>query len=179
MAQLSDLLLYDSSPINLQEAFLPDVSKQHGPFLESKYPSRLSMEILPSIQEAATLAIASNCTELCLDPSLLFGSLESFHNCLMYPAVTDLYANNMLSPNEAKMADSLIIEKSQRGSPLLSGIIQNITSCLNDYCLASSDCEQNFMDTFETVGAFFYEYSSDGTARYITGARFDAARNTI
>ena len=106
------------------------------------------MEILPSIQEAATLAIASNCTELCLDPSLLFGSLESFHNCLMYPAVTDLYANNMLSPNHAKMADSLVIEKSQRGSPLLSGIIQNITSCLNDYGLASSDCEQNFMDTY-------------------------------
>ena len=62
---------------------------------------------------------ALNCTAACSDPSMTFKDLANFRNCLMYPAVADMYAIGQLTTPDAVFGDSLAIVKSGRASERL------------------------------------------------------------
>ena len=159
-----DLLLNASTPINLQQAFLTDVSTQRGPLAEIQTPGGPTTGNTSFYPGGCDVGNGnSNCTSTCLDSSLLFSSIQTFHNCLMYPAAADLYAHGTLSANDVELADSMVIEKSERGSPLLNGMIDTIVACLHDYCPSSSDCADSLSKSYpasanNTIEAFFYQY---------------------
>lgn len=92
---------------------------------------------------------SSNCTATCMDQSVAFRSLETFHNCLVYPLVAHLYASPNISAKDAELAVSLGMDHSEEQT------VQNITStihaCLAGYCDSNPDCEtslSNAMSTF-------------------------------
>ncbi|CAD6591488.1 MAG: hypothetical protein ASARMPRED_005411 [Alectoria sarmentosa] len=78
-----------------------------------------------------------NCTASCQDPNDIFGSLDTLHNCMVYPTVADLYARSNLS--NASLAQTYGIEKSKMGSDLYNNITSTIQACLVDYCTITLD----------------------------------------
>ena len=84
-----------------------------------------------------------NCTASCQDPNAVFGSLDTLHNCMVYPTVADLYARSNLS--NVSIPEYFKISKSQMGSELYINITTTIQTCLIDYCtvtLAGSRCSE-------------------------------------
>ena len=75
---------------------------------------------------------------------MLFGSLETFHNCLMYPAVAGLYANGSLS--HADLADSLGIDDKSQDTKAAETITSQILDCLSDYCGNEQRCKTNLQE---------------------------------
>ena len=81
-----------------------------------------------------------NCTASCLDESLMFGSLDTLHNCMVYSTVADLYARSNLS--DPSLPESYNIQKAKAKSPLLTTITTNIKDCLIAYCNATAGCTE-------------------------------------
>ena len=88
-------------------------------------------------QRACNIAGLQSCTTSCLNASALFGSLETFHNCLVYPAVAGLYINGSLG--DMHLADSLGIGNETQAAQAASSITNTIYSCLSDYCDVGHD----------------------------------------
>ena len=79
-----------------------------------------------------------NCTAACQDAGSAFSTLETLHNCIMYPLIADQYAKNNLSSDIVQLAKSLGIEKGQWPSPVSTNITKTIGSCLDAYCNSTS-----------------------------------------
>lgn len=91
--------------------------------------------------DACNIAGLQNCTASCLNPSSLFSSLESLHNCLLYPVVAQLYVHGSFS--DAHLADSLGIDNKSHAIQTAKNITTLISSCLSDYCGVDKRCTDN------------------------------------
>ena len=96
-----------------------------------------------------------NCTAACQDPGSAFSTLDTLHNCMMYPIIADQYAKNNLSSDIAQLAQSLGIEKSTWPSAVSLNIAQTISSCLVAYCATLEQC-------MPTAVAYNESYYGDG-----------------
>ncbi|CAF9934798.1 MAG: hypothetical protein ALECFALPRED_006095 [Alectoria fallacina] len=77
---------------------------------------------------------AKNCTAACQDPYQAFNTLETLNNCLLYIGIADAYASQNLSSNDIKLADELVIQKSELASPVSQNVNSTITTCFDAYC---------------------------------------------
>ena len=108
-----------------------------------------------------------NCTAACQDPGLAFSTLDTLHNCMMYPIIADQYSKNNLSLEIAYLAQSLGIEKSKWPSPVSLNITNTIGSCLDAYCSSLLGCNSAIQD-FDDNGDLYGE--SGGTFNNFTGS---------
>ena len=109
-----------------------------------------------------------NCTASCQDKSLVFGSLDTLHNCMVYPTVADLYAKSNLSNHT--LPESYNIQKAEVNTPVSINITTTIKDCLIDYCNATPGCTEGLkiydMESLEsspsniTSNFYFYNYNS-------------------
>ena len=105
---------------------------------------------------------SQNCTAACLDPTQIFGSLDTLHNCMVYPTVADLYARGNLS--QVDLARRLSIQRSRTESPLYINTTTIIRQCLIDFCGTLRGCSQA-LEGFDTsyspynINSTFYIYS--------------------
>ena len=81
---------------------------------------------------------SQNCTASCQDENKVFGSLDTLHNCMVYPTVADLYARNNLS--DPALPAHYNIQKAKVNSTLYKTITTTIQTCLIDMCNATSGC---------------------------------------
>ena len=81
---------------------------------------------------------SQNCTASCQDSNVVFGSLDTLHNCMVYPTVADLYARNNLS--NTSLPEDNNIQKSKVNSTLYINITTTIQTCLIDFCTATPGC---------------------------------------
>ena len=105
---------------------------------------------------------SQNCTASCQEVTAVFGSLDTLHNCMVYPTIADQYSRNNLS--NASIAKSYNIQQSKNGSDLYTNITKTITNCLADYCaitLKGSGCNESrpTTDIFSIDG--YYQTSAD------------------
>lgn len=89
-------------------------------------------------QGACTSKETQNCTTSCLDASVMFGGLETYHNCLVYPAVANISASGNLS--DPHLADSLGIGSESQVARVAQTIAATIYHCLSDYCSGNTLC---------------------------------------
>lgn len=118
------------SALSLQDAFS---------FYE--YSPELGIDGVGLSPDACNITGLQNCTASCLNQSSLFGSLESLHNCLLYPAVAQLYVNGRFG--DAHLADSLGIDNKSHATQTANNITTIISSCLSDYCGVDKRCTEN------------------------------------
>lgn len=113
-----------------------------------------------------------DCTASCQDPEKVFGSLDTLHNCMVYPTVADLYARSNLS--NAGLPEHYNIQKSRVNSTLYRSMTGTIQKCLLDYCntnLGKSGCpagledwdKSNLMSSPSNLTSTYYIYSEDGS----------------
>lgn len=116
-----------------------------------------------------------NCTAACQDPRLAFDTLDTLHNCMMYPVIADQYFKGNLSSEIAQLADSLGIGKEQwPSSSISSNITKTIGNCLDAYCNTLQYCNysvhsenQTYYDlpyysTFlNQTGPFYFDLDPD------------------
>ena len=106
-----------------------------------------------------------NCTAACQDPESAFSTLETLHNCMMYPTIADQYDKNNLSSDIAQLAHSLGIEKGQWPSTVSLNITQTIGSCLDAYCNSLENCNSEIQYYNES-----YYGVSESTFKNFTGS---------
>ena len=99
---------------------------------------------------ACSVAKVQNCTDSCSDASMMFGNLEIFHNCLVYPAVAELYVNGSLG--DPHLADLLGIDNRIQAMQTANNITTTISSCLSSYCREDQQCTSDL----QRLGAFYY-----------------------
>ena len=101
-----------------------------------------------------------NCTTSCLDKKLMFASLETLHNCVVWPLIYAEDEKDGLLPIAAGLARSLGLEKGSEKSSLPSNISTSIQNCLLDSCDANDECSRssNFRKDFPTnlTGNLYY-----------------------
>lgn len=110
-----------------------------------------------------------NCTASCQDENAVFGSLDTLHNCMVYPTVAVQYAASNLSEAEARLPLYYNIEKSTTESDLYINITTTIQTCLVDYCtttLDGSGCASSLAGVEpayspSNLTSTFYIYSQD------------------
>ena len=112
-----------------------------------------------------------NCTASCQDKSVAFSSLDTLHNCMVYPTVAALYAGdnpdrlgNLSNPG---LAEDYNIQKAELNSTLSINITTTIKTCLVDYCNATPGCTaglkqydaNNNMSSPSNIDSNFYIYN--------------------
>ena len=124
-----------------------------------------------------------NCTAACQDPGSAFSSLDTLHNCMMYPVIADQYSKGNLSAEIVQLADRLGIEKEQWPSSSISlNITKTISLCLDAYCSSLPYCNSSVRqynkshydgtDSFlNQTGNFFFDL--DPYATYYNYAYYD------
>lgn len=152
------------STFSFQDALNPYTLDMYtlNSYTNSPYPYFLRSGCL---QEDGT----HNCTASCQDVNAIFGSLDTLHNCMVYPTVADLYSRGNLS--NVSLAEYYNIEKSTVGSPLYTNITTTIKDCLSDYCsitLAGSGCAEAMGSVNTTysplnINSTFYIYNESNT----------------
>lgn len=93
-----------------------------------------------------------NCTTSCLDNKQMFASLDTLHNCVVWPFIYVEDEKDELLPFAADLAKSLGLEKGTEDSALPSKIITSIQRCLLDSCDANDECGLNANKTFPDGG---------------------------
>ena len=81
-----------------------------------------------------------NCTASCQDENKVFGSLDTLHNCMVYPTVADLYARNNLS--DPTLPAYYNIQKAKVNSTLYKKVTTTIQTCLIDMCNDAPGCSE-------------------------------------
>ena len=83
-----------------------------------------------------------NCTSSCLNSKEIFASLDTLHNCVVWPSIYIADEKAALSPYAADLATSLGLEKGSANSPLPSKISTIIQTCLLDACNENDECRK-------------------------------------
>ena len=91
--------------------------------------------------EACNIAGLQNCTASCSNVSAVFSTPQTFHNCLVYPAVAALYVNGSLGSRN--LADSLGINNESQPAQTAADITTTIVNCLLDSCGDNKHCEDD------------------------------------
>ena len=110
---------------------------------------------------------SQNCTASCQDENKIFGSLDTLHNCMVYPTVADLYARNNFS--NTSFLDHHGIRKAKVNSPLYQKITTTIQDCLIDFCTVTSGCTEGLKQYDANHASYsptnktssFYIYNND------------------
>ena len=84
---------------------------------------------------------SQNCTASCQDENKIFGSLDTLHNCMVYPTLADLYYRNNLS--DPTVPARYNIQKAKVNSTLYKNITTTIQACLIDMCTETPGCDEN------------------------------------
>ena len=106
-----------------------------------------------------------NCTASCLDKNNIFGSLDTLHNCMVYPTVANLYANNNLT--NADLPAQYHILKSKFNSTLYNSMTNVIQTCLVDYCTTLPGCIESLQgyekesSPSNSTSTFYMPYQSE------------------
>ena len=108
---------------------------------------------------------SQNCTASCQDENKVFGSLDTLHNCMVYPTVADMYARNNLS--DPTLPAHYNIQKARVNSTLYTKITTTIRTCLIDMCTDTPGCteylNQSNMESMQSspsnLTSTFYIYS--------------------
>ena len=82
-----------------------------------------------------------DCTASCQDENKVFGSLDTLHNCMVYPTVADLYFRNNLS--DPTLPAYYNIQKAKVNSSVSINITTTIKTCLIDMCNATLGCMES------------------------------------
>ena len=85
-----------------------------------------------------------NCTIACQNLTHVFGSAETFQNCLSYPTINQLVIGANLTAEDIDTASSYGIHGSQ--PTLAADTVQNTARCLAGYCASSKTCTQALKD---------------------------------
>lgn len=93
-----------------------------------------------------------NCTTSCLNNEQMFASLDTLHNCVVWPSIYVADEKNGLLPFAAGLAGSLGLEKGGEESSLPSRISTSIQSCLLESCDADEECGRNANMAFPSGG---------------------------
>ena len=104
-----------------------------------------------------------NCTASCLNTTQTFASLDTLHNCAVWPSIYAADDKNGLLPLAASLTRSLGLENGSDGSSLPSRISTNIQTCLLDSCDADDKCGSKANNTFPS-GSFRQHFSIPLTA---------------
>ena len=83
-----------------------------------------------------------NCTSSCLNNQEIFASLDTLHNCVVWPSIYVADEKGTLSPNATDLAASLGLEKGSANSNLPSKISNIIQTCLLDACTQNDECQK-------------------------------------
>ena len=110
--------------------------------------------------KACSVAASQNCTASCLDASMMFANLEIFHNCLLYPAVAELYVNGSLS--DSPLTDSLGIHKQSQAMQTANNISTTIYNCLSSYCREDKHCTYDLQQ--HSSFSYYIEYEEQPNA---------------
>lgn len=159
--QLSNITLSstkDSKPTpfyGLQDAFNPRCSAPGKCF---KYPSLFPDACQQDDGER-------NCTTACQKNKQMFASLETLHNCVVWPSIYAENERNGLLPFAADLASSLGLEKGSEGS-LPSSISNSIQDCLLDSCDASEGFAPNANKPFPKGFRDHFSHKLTGDAYY-------------
>lgn len=129
-----------------------------GPYANPPYPPYLFQD--GCLQEDGS----QNCTASCLDENKIFGSLDTLHNCMVYPTVADLYARNKSS--DISLPDHYHIKKAKMNSPLYQDITTKIKSCLIDFCTVTSGCLEG-LKQFDTSDMLLHSPTNQTSRFYI------------
>ena len=109
--------------------------------LNSQYPSNNGTITL--FQQACNQNDGTlNCTAACQNNTQMFSSLETLHNCVVFPEISVRLANNSLTANARRLAEELNIQPSDNHSSLPSIVSNKIQSCLVDSCVIDPDCNK-------------------------------------
>ena len=103
-----------------------------------------------------------NCTTSCLHNEQMFASLDTLHNCVVWPSIYVEDEKDGLLPFAASLAGSLGLEKGSKESSLPSNISTRIQSCLLDSCDADEECGRNANMSFPS-GGFRQHFSAQLT----------------
>ena len=125
-----------------------------------------------------------NCTAACQDAGSAFSTLDTLHNCMMYPVIADQYSKDNLSTEITQLAQSLGIEKEQWPSSAVSlSITKTIASCLYAYCGTLPDCNSSAHQYNESslgsvsflnqTGPFYFNLDSYNPYAEYGGQSFD------
>ena len=118
-----------AAALSLQGAFLPDISS------DLPWTGYWSDFIGVFSGACSSATPQQNCTSSCLNASVMFGGLEIFHNCLLYPAVAALGSLKVTA-----LADSLGIDDQSPSNQTASNITTTIRRCLSEYCGYDREC---------------------------------------
>ena len=84
-----------------------------------------------------------DCSKACLDLGQIFGSAETFHNCLSYPTIVQLLSSNVTSHDERKLARSYGIttddEEIEDDHNIAGEVMEIMGKCFSGYVGAISD----------------------------------------
>lgn len=103
-----------------------------------------------------------NCTTACLNNQQMFASLDTLHNCVVWPSIYVADEDDRLSPNATGLARSLGLKKGSKGSSLPSRISTNIQNCLLASCDADDECGKK-ANLSHRPGGFRKAYSANLT----------------
>ena len=153
MFNLSGAKIYDftvsARALSLQDAFsLPDAYSLQDGIGDYEFGRGPEIGVFPG---ACSVASSQNCTASCLDASMMFGDLKIFHNCLIYPAVAELYVNGSLG--DAHLADSLGIDNQSQPMSTATNISTTIFTCLSNYCREDKQCTSDL----QQLSSFYYK----------------------
>ena len=97
--------------------------------------------------DACESAGAQNCTAFCSNLTTMFGSLQTFQNCLLYPWVVNLGINE--SSNESPLAKSLSIVNRSQEIQVAHNVTTSILGCLREYCGNNTQCASDLPEFYQ------------------------------
>ena len=109
-----------------------------------------------------------NCTTSCLNSQQIFASLDTLHNCVVWPSIYVADEQGTLSPNATDLATPLGLEKGSANSSLPSNISNIIQTCLLDNCDQKEECRAR-ANHHSPSGDFRKDYSVTLTGNLYNG----------
>ena len=85
---------------------------------------------------------SKNCTAACTNATLVFGSPDTFQNCILYPSIYYLVSNNSLADGSLANANKFDIGKAN----ITSNISTILSKCFSSYCNVTSSCVTTLID---------------------------------
>ena len=103
-----------------------------------------------------------NCTAACSDNGTMFSSLDTLHNCVVWPSIVVESAKDGLSPSSIPLVSSLGFGNGSSQPSLPSQISNNIQECLIKSCENDGVCKLKANKTHQP-GGFRKQFSHNLT----------------
>ena len=82
-----------------------------------------------------------DCSIACQNATLVFGSMPTLHNCLLYPIIATALLDGNFDGESAKLAayHGISVENASAANETVA----NIQQCLSDYCTSTPSCSKS------------------------------------